>query len=476
VLQQAMAGLGGNGGVDDYLAGQMQGASFAKPNFYVPPPPPLPASASPVDAMDAMRAARQAALDWDLFNDNPEGGGGGDAGAEMGGDMGGPGDSGPGGGPDGGPEGSGDSYRSGGIVRRAKGGLTDYEEDMPLPPIPPEDEEDMPLPPIPPEEGGLAEKRPGFMAAGNPWNALMYAGLGTMGGTSPNALTNIGRGAMVGLEQFGKERTSAEAIAARRANAAALERYRAQTADIAAKRLQNQERKTDADIRLADQRTNKLIAAVGAAGGGRGGGGGRAKGTWEAAIQRDDDGKEVAGYNWLPADGSAPRFVPGARGKALVIEQGRGDRAKTRAELQEAATKLRGDLGWAQLDIDQQNAATRQFAAENKVSIDEARLALAGKTAETRSDDTRKNWIARRAGQLQASFFRGDVMAQAEKDYESLVGKGGGAPSAPAKPQPSPEQAAQAIRIARDSIAKGAPKKDVIQRLRDAGVTVPDDL
>jgi hypothetical protein len=458
VLQQAMAGLGGNGGVDDYLAGQMRGASFAKPNFYVPPPPPVPAAASPVDAMDEMRAARQAILDWDRFNDNPEGGGSG------------AGESGGGGGAGGGGSDAADNmggsdmggYRAGGIVRRAEGGFI-------------EDEEDMPLPPIPPEDGAPAEKRPGFMAAGNPWNALMYAGLGTMGGTSPNALTNIGRGAMVGLEQFGKERTSAEAIAARRANAAALERYRAQTADIAAKRLANQERKTDADIRLADQRTNKLIAAVGAAGGG-GGGGGRAKGTWEAAIQRDDDGKEVAGYNWLPADGSAPKFVPGARGKALVIEQGRGDRAKTRAELQEAATKLRGDLGWAKLDIDQQNAATRKFAAENKVSIDEARLALAGKTAETRSDDTRKNWIARRAGQLQASFFRGDVMAQAEKDYESLVGKGGGAPSAPAKPQPSPEQAAQAIRIARDSIAKGAPKKDVIQRLRDAGVTVPDDL
>jgi hypothetical protein len=457
VLQQAMAGLGGDGGVGDYLSQTMKGASFAKPNFYVPPPPPVPASASPVDAMDAMRAARQAALDWDLFNDNPEGGGGGDAGAEMGGDMGGASEA---------ADNMGGSdmggYRSGGIVRRAEGGFM-------------EDEEDMPLPPIPPEEGGLAEKRPGFMAAGNPWNALMYAGLGTMGGTSPNALTNIGRGAMVGLEQFGKERTSAEAIAARRANAAAMERYRAQTADIAARRLANQERKTDADIRLADQRTNKLIAAVGAGGGG-GGGGGRAKGTWEAAIQRDDDGKEVAGYNWLPADGSAPKFVPGARGKALVIEQGRGDRAKTRAELQEAATKLRGELGWAQLDIDQQNAATRQFAAKNDVTIAEARLALAGKTAETRSDDTRKNWIARRAGQLQASFFRGDVMAQAEKDYESLVGKGGDAPAAPAKPQPTPEQAAQAIRMARKSIAQGATKKDVIQRLRDANVTVPDDF
>ena len=456
VLQQAMAGLGGNGGVDDYLAQTMRGASFAKPNFYVPPLPAAPEAAAPPSIIDEMRAGRQAMLEWDRFNDNPEGGGGGDAGAEMGGDMGGASEA---------ADNMGGSdmggYRSGGIVRRAVGGFM-------------EDEEDMPLPPIPPEDGAPAEKRPGFMAAGNPWNALMYAGLGTMGGNSPNALTNIGRGAMVGLEQFGKERTSAEAIAARRANAAALERYRTQTADIAARRLANQERKTDADIRLADQRTEKLIAAVGAAGsGGRGG----TKGTWEAAIQRDDDGKEVAGYNWLPADGSPPKFVPGARGKALIVEEGKNTRAGDRIEAQAKVNAWKEAQGWDRLDIAGRAAATRQFAAQNRVTIDEARLALAEKTAEASTDKARDNWIARRAGQLQADMrFRGDPLVQAAKDYEALGGKGNApaAPAAVAKPQPTPEQAAQAIRIGRDAIAKGVPKKDVIQRLRDAGVTVPD--
>jgi len=43
-------------------------------------------------------------------------------------------------------------------------------------------------------------------AAGNPWEALLYAGLGTMGGTSPNALTNIGRGALAGLQQYSQQR------------------------------------------------------------------------------------------------------------------------------------------------------------------------------------------------------------------------------------------------------------------------------
>ena len=487
VLQQAMAGLGGNGGVDDYLAGQMRGASFAKPNFYVPPPPPVPAAASPVDAMDAMRAARQAALDWYMFNDNPEGGGdsgagdngqgsGGpaDAGSGGPGDSG-PGDSGPGGGPEGGPEGSGDSYRSGGIVRRKRGGFTDYEEDMPLPPIPPED---MPLPPIPPEDGAPAEKRPGFMAAGNPWNALMYAGLGTMGGNSPNALTNIGRGAMAGLEQFGKERTTAEALAARRANASAMERYRAQMADIARLRLANQERKTDADIVRSEAQTNKLIAAVGAGGGG---GGSRAKGTWEAAIQRDDEGKEVPGYNWLPNDGSPPKFVPGARGKALVAEAGKNTRAETRADATRDWRVIQAGLQQQGVDLKTQALAQTAFFQSRGFDLKEEEQKAKGTAATASVDKARDDWIARRLGQLNSQMppFRGNAMEQARKDYNSLPGRGdapASAPAAVAKPQPTPEQAAQAIRIAKKAVAGGAPREEAIKRLRDAGVTVPDDF
>lgn len=421
VLQQAIAGLGGNGGVDDYLAGQMQGASFAKPNFYVPPPPPVPAISSPVDPMDEMRSARQAILDWDLFNDNPEGGGDGGGGSDAGG----------GGDSDGGEGG----MLRGGMVRRADGGFM-------------EDEEDLPLPPIPPEDGAPAERRPGFMAAGNPWNALMYAGLGTMGGTSPNALTNIGRGAMAGLEQFGKERTAAEAIAARRANATAMERYRAQMADIAAKRLANQERKTDADIKRSEAQTNKLIAAVGAVG--RGGGGSRAKGRWEEGQEVGDDGKVTYGYNWIPADeNSKPYFVPGLRGKAAITQEGLNNRAKTRADVQTAANEWKRDQGWERLSVDQKNAATREFAAKNRMTIDEARLALAETTAENRGDDAERNWIARRAGQLQADMrFRGDPLAQAKKDYDALGGKGDAPPAATGpKPgyriNPPPKSAAE---------------------------------
>jgi hypothetical protein len=315
------------------------------------------------------------------------------------------------------------------------------------------------------------------MAAGNPWNALMYAGLGTMGGNSPNALTNIGRGALAGLEQFGKERTTAEALAARRANASALERYRMQTADIAAKRLANQERKTDADIKRSEAQTNKLIAAVGAAG--SGGGGGRAKGTWEAAIQRDDEGKEVPGYNWLPNDGSPPKFVPGARGKALVAEDGKNMRAETRADATRDWRVIQAGLQQQGVDLKTQELAERAFFQSRGFALKEEEQKAKGAAATASVDKARDDWIARRLGQLNSQMppFRGNAMEQAIKDYNSLPGRGDApapAPAAVAKPQPTPEQAAQAIRIAKKAVAGGFPKEEAIKRLRDAGVTVPD--
>ena len=563
VLQQAMAGLGGNGGVDDYLAGQMKGASFAKPNFYVPPPPAAPAAASPVSTMDSMQAIRNAILEWERIGGGPEGGGGSGAG-----------DNGPGsGGPADAPDNMGGSdmggYRSGGIVRRAKGGFTDYEEDMPLPPMPPEDDltaETRELEGM--ESGGdgdisglpvarsarpAGSDGPGFMAAGNPWNALMYAGLGTMGGNSPNALTNIGRGALAGLEQFGKERTTAEALAARRANASAMERYRMQTADIAAKRLANQERKTDADIKRSEAQTNKLVAAVGAAG--SGGGGGRAKVTWDPAIMLDADGKPVSGYNMLSNNGDPPKWFPAAQARALVAEAGRntraedrgdfqqrvldfrvanaadladikkegaatarfaaenkltidqarlvleeakeqgrntraenaeagkGARAATRADLQERALDFRVANAAELADIKRSAAATARFAAENKLTIDQARLALAGTKQQAQSVGARERSIMDMVKVLAANpvYYR-KTPEELRAMAVAAVGAGGGgdapasAPAAAAKPQPTPEQAAQAIRIAKKAVAGGFPKEEAIKRLRASGVTVPDDF
>ena len=272
------------------------------------------------------------------------------------------------------------------------------------------------------------------MAAGNPWNALMYAGLGTMGGNSPNALTNIGRGALAGLEQFGKERTSAEAIAARRANAAALERYRTQTADIAAKRLANQERKTDADIRLADQRTNKLIAAVGAAG--SGGGGGRAKVTWDPAIKLDADGKEVPGYNMLSNNGDPPKWFPAAQAAALGREAGKNMRAETRADATRDWRVIQADLQQQGVDLKTQALAQTAFFQSRGFDLKEEDQKAKGAAATASVDKARDDWIGRRLGQLNSQMppFRGNAMEQAIKDYNSLPGRGDAPPTDAPKP------------------------------------------
>lgn len=56
------------------------------------------------------------------------------------------------------------------------------------------------------------------------WMGLLTAGLGMMGGTSPNAMVNIGQGAMYGAQQYGQARktSAAEQAALNKAEATAL--------------------------------------------------------------------------------------------------------------------------------------------------------------------------------------------------------------------------------------------------------------
>jgi hypothetical protein len=46
----------------------------------------------------------------------------------------------------------------------------------------------------------------------SPWKALLYAGLGMMGGTSPHAAVNIGRGALAGAKQYESEDETAKKL------------------------------------------------------------------------------------------------------------------------------------------------------------------------------------------------------------------------------------------------------------------------
>lgn len=132
---------------------------------------------------------------------------------------------------------------------------------MPIPPIPPAhgghgiaashggDGNSIPTPPMPPngnQGAGITAGPPALpptmdasapgMAAqgappsqarsGSPWEALLAAGLGIMGGTSPHALTNIGRGGMQGLEFGEQQRVREENASLRQLQQQDLAAYR----------------------------------------------------------------------------------------------------------------------------------------------------------------------------------------------------------------------------------------------------------
>ena len=133
------------------------------------------------------------------------------------------------------------------------------------------------------------------------------------------------------------------------------------------------------------------------------------------------------------------------------------------------------------MDLKGQALAQAAFFQSRGLDLKEEEQKAKGPAATASVDKARDDWISRRLGQLNSQMppFRGNAMEQAIKDYNSLPGRGdapASAPAAVAKPQPTPEQAAQAIRIAKKAVAGGFPREEAIKRLRASGVTVPDDF
>lgn len=265
IPQLATTGLGrgigaAGGSVSDYLAGQAAGA-------YHPPPTPAPmpapaAAAAPVSPagpgiLSGLSPDQQKTLlDMIQSNQSPGGGGGGSEG------------------------GSGGGFRRGGgiIARRADGGpFGDDDSDMPVPPIPPDQ----------PPSGGIGLRSnappsgqvddggaPSQSAYRSPWMALLAAGLGTMAGTSPHALSNIGRGGLEGLQMGEQQQVRQEQAALRRLQQQDLAAYRqgqlqntadrndtyAQRADTYAQRAQAQSSTDQARAALMMARASQVQA------------------------------------------------------------------------------------------------------------------------------------------------------------------------------------------------------------------------
>lgn len=266
---QGNAALSSNPTVQSYLGNTLSGASFAPPPVYTPPPPAPPA---PLTGMPALQQAVT-----DFF------GGGNDVG-----------------------HGSEGGNRDGGrLARRADGGGSDddYSADrftllpppppdavdpitqglqrqsidaaMPQlagmgatrtaqhsgmgPPVPPAGATNGPPPPPLPTGSGMQ----GPVTAGapqaqtssgsSPWSMLTDVGLGIMGGTSPNALTNVGRGALQGLKQASSDRQADAQTAYRQQAQSETGRHNLVDEQTAAVQLSDKAQQALAALKLKDR-------------------------------------------------------------------------------------------------------------------------------------------------------------------------------------------------------------------------------
>jgi septum formation inhibitor MinC len=174
--------------------------------------------------------------------------------------------------------------------------------------------------PVPP--GGLGQEvayHPPSTSA-DPWKALTYAGLGILGGNSPQAGVNIGRGALSGLEAADREHqtdvqqagTEAEReFSAQMQNRRQGETERHDTADEQSRaqqlaeeadRIREQMKHEDAqtDIerqRLATEQTHDQALEN--------------QGRWTSGMGPGENGQTVPGMYFVPKGGGQPVFHPG---------------------------------------------------------------------------------------------------------------------------------------------------------------------
>ncbi len=82
----------------------------------------------------------------------------------------------------------------------------------------------------------------------SPWQGLLMAGLGIMGGTSPHALTNIGRGAMEGLQFSEQQRARYEQQALQKLQQQQTAHYQNTDLDLKGKQLDQTKQLSEAEM------------------------------------------------------------------------------------------------------------------------------------------------------------------------------------------------------------------------------------
>ena len=293
----------------------------------------------------------------------------------------------------------------------------------------------MPTPPIPPPGGDPGSHHHGALSNSDIWQTVLAAGLGIMGGTSPHALTNIGRGGLQAL-QFGEGlRNRQENYELRQAQQQSNDLYRQgllgnkaskldidqQRADIYAK---NSEASSAQKMALAALETARA-AHVGASHASEGDITAGAIKSLVGTPNPDNDGKP-----WTAAD--AYRYVHGIDIKAK--------NAQTAADRVQATTDLgnrRLDQGDQRLGIAQGGVDLRKQALEYAKTRDEANRAEHATDSDLARAASLTNGITAATGHP-ADFH--DTLAKVMAERQNAAPPAGAAPrGAPAAPAELPD-------------------------------------
>lgn len=335
----------------------------------------------------------------------------------------------------------GNMRRGGGIMRRDDGGgIGDDDSTMPVPPIPPAQGGGISGggPPAPPDafgQGIAPAPAPAHQSADTgtsthvPWETLLAAGLSIMGGSSPNAAVNIGRGGLQGLQWGEQQRAREEQHNLARLAQEQTAKYQTGELDLRGQQLKQTGELTKAQMaqkaafeqaQMAQQMSiaKMHIGMEGASlaetrrfhdeslNQGRY--------TWGAGMGPDpaDPTKQVAGMYRLPSKGDeAPQFIAG---QTLTTKQNGAPTIPPDVTQMLAERVMTGDtsaltgLGYGtsgtQARIAVQTAVTHQLAAQGLTGAD-----LAAKTAEFMGEKAG----ARTAGTREANV--GMAVTEAQK-------------------------------------------------------------
>lgn len=410
------ATLSSNPNVQAYLANTLGGASFAPPPvFHQPPPaPPAPLTGTP--------ALQQAITD--LFNGN---GNANDVG-----------------------HGSEGSNKSGGrIAHLADGGGDELPDDeTELPPVDVNAPRDTGMvPPAAPPATGMGPPAPPSVPAattsrspatkheesGGPWKTLTDVGLGIMGGSSPNALTNVGRGALQGLKQATADK-----------QADTLAQYRQMSEENAARRLADAADTTLAKLKQGDTKLgiDQQKADTGA----------------HAVDVRQDiaaRAAELKAQGMTDVQANAQAKLDIARGR-LGVQQQRADTADRGVDVQQQRANTAD-----------QAATLRQKALQSSQEYHQQQLAL----RQQGLDQQQSSNVMNNASRMVSMDLSGKLtLAEAVKQQlanrpGAKVAPAGTAPAATASPQiaPMPKSAADAVPGTIYNTARGPAKWDGTQ-------------